>query len=142
MPLINQSLPNLVQGVSQQPPVNRFTGQAERQINAMSSVVDGLSKRPHTNYVSNLNSSSTLDNDALVHFFDRSDDEKYVITIDDNTLKVFNIDGTPCSVNGSNTGHTISSNQYFNVTNRVPREDYKALTVGDTTFIVIKKCLY
>ena len=137
MPLINQSYPNLVQGVSQQPPVNRFTGQAERQVNAMSSVVDGLSKRPHTNFVANL--STTLDNDALVHFFDRSDNEKYVITIDDNYLKVFNVDGTPCSIDGSTSGKFIGSNQYFNTTGRVPREDYKALTVGDTTFLVNKK---
>ena len=137
MPLINQSLPNLVQGVSQQPPVNRFTGQAENQVNAMSSVVDGLSKRPHTNYKGNL--GSTIDNDALVHFFDRNTDEKYVITIDDSRIKVFNLDGTACSVNGSTSGQYIATNSYFNLANRVPREDYKALTVGDTTFIANRK---
>ena len=137
MPLINQSLPNLVQGVSQQPPVNRFSGQAENQVNAMSSVVDGLSKRPHTNYKGNL--GSVIDNDALVHFFDRNDDEKYVIIIDDTRVEVFNLDGTQCSVNGYSSGQTITSNSYFNLANRVPREDYKALTVGDTTFIANKK---
>ena len=44
MPLINTSLPNLIQGVSQQPDAVRYDGQCEAQENALSSVVDGLQK--------------------------------------------------------------------------------------------------
>ncbi len=44
MPLINTSLPNLIQGVSQQPDAVRYDGQCEEQENALSSVVDGLQK--------------------------------------------------------------------------------------------------
>ena len=76
MPLINQSLPNLVQGVSQQPPVNRFEGQAEEQVNAISSVVDGLSKRPNTRHLGELLTTSISSN-AFVHFIDRSENEKF-----------------------------------------------------------------
>jgi hypothetical protein len=46
MPLINTSVPNLIQGVSQQPDASRFAGQCEEQENALSSVADGLKKRP------------------------------------------------------------------------------------------------
>ena len=51
MPLINTSLPNLIQGVSQQPDAVRYDGQCEVQENALSSVVDGLQKRPAAEFV-------------------------------------------------------------------------------------------
>ena len=48
MALISQSIPNLINGVSQQPPSLRLNTQAELQENGLSSVVTGLSKRPCT----------------------------------------------------------------------------------------------
>ena len=88
MPLITTSVPNLVQGVSQQPDNLRYPGQAEEQINALSSVVDGLNKRPHTEYVANLNTS--LQDDALVHFVDRDPLNKHAM--------IFNNDNGTTSV--------------------------------------------
>ena len=134
MPLINQSLPNLVQGVSQQPPINRFEGQAEEQVNAISSVVDGLSKRPNTRHLGELLTTSISSN-AFVHFIDRSENEKYVVIHDGSTLKAFNLDGTPCTINGASS-LTTSSVTYIN--SATPRENLKALTVGDTTFLLNK----
>ena len=46
MPLVSRTIPNLVQGVSQQPEVLRLSSQATSQINGFSSVVEGLKKRP------------------------------------------------------------------------------------------------
>ena len=46
MPLVNRTIPNLVQGVSQQPEVLRLPSQATTQENGYSSVVEGL-KRDH-----------------------------------------------------------------------------------------------
>ena len=54
MALVSRTIPNLVQGVSQQPEVLRLTSQASEQINGYSSVVEGLKKRPSTEYVSKL----------------------------------------------------------------------------------------
>ena len=54
MPLVNTSVPNLVQGVSQQPDTARYDGQCEEQENALSSVVDGLTKRPSTRHIAKL----------------------------------------------------------------------------------------
>ena len=91
MPLITTSVPNLVQGVSQQPDNLRYPGQAEEQVNAFSSVVDGLNKRPHTEHIANL--GITLEDDALVHFSERDENNKHVI--------IFNNSG------GFNTNVTI-----------------------------------
>ena len=41
MALINTSVQNLIQGVSQQPDATRFDGQCEEQVNALSSVAEG-----------------------------------------------------------------------------------------------------
>ena len=90
MPLINTSLPNLVQGVSQQPATLRFEGQCEEQINALSSVADGLKKRPNTRYLTNLISSAIADG-AFVHFINRDKNEKYVLIINNNVAQVFDI---------------------------------------------------
>ena len=60
MPLVSRTIPNLVQGVSQQPEVLRLSSQATTQLNGFSSVVEGLKKRPPTNYIAKLSSSTCL----------------------------------------------------------------------------------
>jgi hypothetical protein len=132
MALLNTSLPNLIGGVSQQPDSVRFEGQCEEQTNAISSVVDGLSKRPNTRHLAKLLSSAISAN-SFVHFVDRSDAEKYVVIHDGSTLKAFNLDGTPCTINGASS-LTTSSVAYIN--SATPKENLKALTVGDTTFVL------
>ena len=134
MPLINTSLPNLVQGVSQQPATLRFEGQCEEQINALSSVADGLKKRPNTRYLTNLLSSAIAD-EAFVHFINRDKNEKYVLIINTNVAQVFNIlNFASVTTTGSTT---YSSSDYLYVAPVTkPKDVLKALTVGDTTFIL------
>lgn len=132
MALLNTSLPNLIGGVSQQPDSVRFEGQCEEQTNAISSVVDGLSKRPNTRHIAKLLSSAISAN-SFVHFVDRSASEKYVVIHDGSTLKAFNLDGTQCTINGS-ASLTTSSVSYINTA--TPKQNLKALTVGDTTFVL------
>tara|TARA_E500000318_G_scaffold745_1_gene1037 strand:+ start:9543 stop:12527 length:2985 start_codon:yes stop_codon:yes gene_type:complete len=98
MPLINQALPNLIGGVSQQPDVTRFDGQCEEQENALSSVVDGLSKRPQTKHVAEILSTAISAN-SFIHFIDRSATERYVYIQDGQDIHLFNtITGTRCAV--------------------------------------------
>ena len=85
MPLINTSVSNLVQGVSQQPDAVRFTGQCEEQENALPSIVDGLQKRPGCQHIATLISGASLDANAKVHFIERDKDERYVVIIKNNT---------------------------------------------------------
>jgi hypothetical protein len=54
MPLLVTSVPNLAQGVSQQPDNLRYPGQCDEQINAWATVVEGLVKRPNTRWVISL----------------------------------------------------------------------------------------
>lgn len=129
MPLLTTSVPNLSQGVSQQPDNLRYPGQGESQVNAYSSVVDGLVKRPSTRYVGTLESSN-LSTDSLVHVINHDSDNRHVLVItpSSNTVKVYN----------TSDGSTIStlSNSYVNVAK--PRESLKALTIADTTYILNK----
>ena len=131
MALINTSLPNLIQGVSQQPDTLRFDGQCDEQINALSSVTDGLKKRPNARFIKQLESLPLADG-AFVHFINRDKQERYVLIINNNTLKVYNI-FTGATVDSE----TINSGDYLHIADSTkPRDIFKALTVNDNTFIL------
>lgn len=133
MALINTSLPNLIQGVSQQPDSSRFDGQCEAQENALSSVVDGLTKRPNTRHVARL-LSEAISNNSFIHFIDRDDNEKYVLIHGGTKLRAWNIlTGVEATINGSTGGYTVSST-YLDVT--TPSQQLKALTISDSTFLL------
>lgn len=81
MPLINTSVSNLIQGVSQQPDAIRFAGQCEEQENALPSIVDGLQKRPGCQHIVTLLNAASLDANSKIHFIERDQDERYVVII-------------------------------------------------------------
>lgn len=54
MGLVSKSIPNLINGISQQPPALRLDSQGEVQENGLSDVVDGLKKRPPTKFLKKL----------------------------------------------------------------------------------------
>jgi len=135
MPLINTSVPNLIQGVSQQPDATRFDGQCEEQENALSSVAEGLKKRPNTRHIARL-LETAIDEDSFVHFINRDDNEKYVVIHTGSGMEAWNIvNGVKCSMNGSTSPLTPPT--YLQTS--TPRESLKALTVADNTFIVNKE---
>jgi len=137
MALINTSVPNLIQGVSQQPDAARYDGQCEEQENALSSVAEGLKKRPNTRHIARL-LTEAIDSDSFVHFIDRSEDEKYVIIqttapSGQNNLRAFNVNtGNQCTINGSAT-HLLANSDYL--TSSSPELTTQALTIADTTFL-------
>lgn len=131
MPLINTSVPNLIQGVSQQPDSTRFIGQCEEQENALSSVADGLKKRPNTRHIAQL-MNTALDEDNFIHFIDRSPSERYVLIHNGTSLEAWNIEtGVQATINGS-TSYTPPSGSYLDT----DPELLKGLTVADTTFVL------
>ena len=137
MALINTSVPNLIQGVSQQPDATRFDGQCEEQENALSSVAEGLKKRPNTRHVARLLQTAIAE-DSFVHFINRSDSEKYVVIHDGTKLQAWNIlTGNEASIDGSTGGYTPQTGSYLDVSSA--REDVKALTVADNTFLLNTK---
>ena len=138
MALINTSTPNLSQGVSQQPDNLRFPGQHEVQENALSSVVDGLRKRPFTEFVGELGTDTAIDPDSFVYLINRDADNRHLLVIEPDTAPVIydTADGSSINLYDAPTGTTTSYPTYTNTLN--PRRDLQALTVADTTFILNK----
>lgn len=134
MSLLNIAIPNLLNGVSQQPASLRFPTQCEAQENGYSSVVDGLGKRPPTEHVAKLISGAA--GNVKVHTIDRGDGtERYVVLISDSSIRVFDMNtgaektvATPDGVSYLDIGATDS-----------PHQAFKAVSVADYTFIANTK---
>lgn len=140
MALINASIPNLINGVSQQPPSLRLKTQGELQENAISSVVSGLSKRPCTEHIASLGTLANSDN-AFIHTIRRDQNEFYTLVITSDgtncTLRIFDKNGVAKDVNGTTSGFSTTSFAYLNgVTN--PAQQIAATTVADYTFLLNK----
>jgi len=129
MPLISRTIPNLVQGISQQPEILRLNSQATSQVNGFSSVVEGLKKRPPTNYIAKLTGSSLAN--AYVHTINRDVNERYIVTVTNGAIAVYNIAGTAKTVvMQTNAANYLSSSD--------PKSDFVAVTVADYTYILNK----
>lgn len=144
MPLI-ETVPNLVNGVSQQAEDLRFSSQASEQTNFMSEVVEGLVKRPPLEHIGKLNSAGTVNSYNFVHFINLSDTERFVLIAREDdaqqpVLEVFDLDGNAISVVNSQ-GNPVSAADlaYLASATHTMRDDLKALTVADYTFLLNKK---
>ena len=150
MPLVVTSVPNLAQGVSQQPDNLRYPGQCDEQVNAWATVVEGLVKRPNTRWVKEFNNSNVEDvnkstptppgnpSNLFTHFVKRDESNKYCVQVSlgggTPSLGVINL-RTGASIPVATTS---SAQSYLNgITN--PLADLRALTVADYTFLVNKK---
>ena len=130
MALVSRTIPNLVQGISQQPEVLRLSSQATVQENGFSSVVEGLKKRPPTNHLAKL--SSLTPNNAYMHTINRDTTERYLIQITSGAIKVYTTAGVEKTV----VMQTSASNY---LTSTDPKGDFVAMTVADFTFILNKQ---
>jgi hypothetical protein len=141
MPLLVNSVPNLAQGVSQQPDNLRFPGQCDEQINAWATVVEGLVKRPPTTYTKKITTDSTDSDKLFTHFVKRSEQNQYCVNVSLGGVGVINVgDGTNVSV-----AVTSIANSYLSLGGQAslggvanPLADLRALTVADYTFLVNK----
>lgn len=127
MSLISNTIPNLVNGVSQQPYTLRLVSQCDEQINGFSSVVEGLRKRPGTTHIAKLPGVS---GEAHFHTINRDSSERYVVVIQEGDLRVFDLEGNEKTVNFPD------GKAYLTVTSP---EDLRSLTVADYTFILNTK---
>src|SRR5688572_15297718 len=94
---VSGSIPNLINGVSRQPATVRLPTQLEAQINAFSTPVRGLQKRPPSFHVKKL--AGTFSGDIFTHQINRDEDERYHVFLQDRECKVFDIDGVAKTVN-------------------------------------------
>ncbi|CUA91006.1 hypothetical protein Ga0061061_11746 [Chelatococcus sambhunathii] len=124
MAVISGSVPNLINGVSQQPFALRLASQAEAQVNGYSSVVEGLTKRPPTKHVARI--MGALPAASFVHIINRDVTERYVVVAVDGDLKVFDLAGNEKVVNfPAGKGYLSSA-----------RCNFSAVTVADYTFFL------
>ena len=166
MALVSKSIPNLINGVSQQPAALRLESQGEVQENGFSDVVDGLKKRPPTKFLkqlkcisssssgsnsTNLNARSDYVNlsgleTAFFHTYKRSDDEQYhVIITSVKKVHVYDIDGNLRYQSGhgswlANGDWIVNNSDHTSATAYLPTtpSDITSTSVADATFIVNK----
>tara|TARA_E500000305_G_scaffold47729_1_gene37284 strand:- start:16355 stop:18790 length:2436 start_codon:yes stop_codon:yes gene_type:complete len=130
MPLVSTSIPNLINGVSQQPAALRLASQAESVVNCMSSAVEGLKKRPPMNNIARLFTGSAGSTRPFIHVVDRDGTVQYLVIITDGDLKVFDLDGTAKTITFPD-GKT-----YLDVANSAdPSSQFRVASVADYTFI-------
>ena len=129
MPLISSSIPNLINGVSQQPAALRLASQAEEVINCMPSPVEGLKKRPPMQHIKKMFAGSAGSGRPFTHIVDRDGTIRYLIFIQDNAIKVFDLDGNIQNVSSPD------GTSYLNITGE-PSSTFRVASIADFTFIV------
>lgn len=136
MALVSTSIPNLINGVSQQPPSVRLVTQSEAQENGLSSVSEGLKKRPPTEhkdfFITGLSAQKETDMaNAFFHPIRNSDNSLHFLMIEkDGTMTITDSTGTVQSITNNGSGYLSG------LTN--PRQQLTATTVADYTFLVNK----
>ena len=132
MPLISSSIPNLINGVSQQPAALRLASQCEQMVNCMPSPVEGLKKRPPAQHLAKLFSGSAGANRPFTTIVDRDGTIQYLVLILDNDIKVFGLDGSVKTV------AKPDGTSYLNITGE-PSAVFRVASVADYTFIVSRE---
>lgn len=126
---VDGSLNNLVQGVSQQAPRDRLPGQCTTQVNCVADPVRGLSRRPPSEFISEL-ASAVHDDNALVHTYDRGDGEKYIMLFTDGKVQVYDLLGQAKTVGGSAQTYLDTADAANNLS---------VHTIGDFTMVANKE---
>ena len=126
---INDHIPNLVGGITQQPPETRIKTAVDEMVNAYPSAIQGLSKRRGAQFVASL-SSAALGSTSFHHTIDRDEFEKYIVIVNsDGTVEVYDtVTGVSQTVEVDNrcAGYLASSD---------PSTNIRAVTAGDFTFL-------
>lgn len=131
MPLQSGYIPNFVGGVSQQPDASRYTTQVSSATNYMPSIVEGLRRRPPTQFGKRLLSyfatvpDTAIGDAPLVHFLG----DEHVAIAESGKLRVFDF------VAGVEKTVSASADALAYITAASPRSDLGALTVADYTFL-------
>lgn len=139
--LIDQTIHNLINGVSQQPSLLRLPSQCEEMLNALPTAAGGLKKRPGTLQIAQLEGDNELSpflngSAFAAHIIDRAPDEKYIVVIRPNDrLRVYNLlTGAACVVQDSALLNNGAAGKYTR--DEVPFLNFRFQTIADSTFVV------
>ncbi len=125
--VVSQSIPNFLNGMSQQTPTQRGINQGEDQVNLQNGLVDGLSKRPPLDYVATVDSSNIYSNKTKFWQIQRDANNQYIVALYNGGIKVFDLAGNEKTV-------TIASGSSY-LTSTNPRENFKLVNIADYTFL-------
>ena len=125
---VNQTIPSLINGVSQQAPELRHDTTVDEMINCSLSFTEGTRRR---NPLVETAIDNTISNHPFIHTYERGDGtEAYIIVITSGVWKTYNMLGI---LQDSGTDGYLSLPSGIKAS-----ESFSAVTVGDTTFIVNK----
>ena len=133
---ITQTVPNLTQGISQQPDEYMIPGQVRDMVNALPDVSQGLQKRPAGKFVGSLSdfspSSKNCTSDGRWFHYYRDDTEQYIGQVaKDGTVRMYDcLTGNNVTVVDATSGS--GSGKYLYHTGD---EDIQTLTLNDFTYI-------
>ena len=149
MALVSKKIPNFLNGVSQQPANIRLDTQGQVQENGLSNTVDGLQKRPPTEYLAELKhgDNSALGTDLFIHTYVRSSAEQYTIVIDMTgvTANATNSSGTLPKISIYDQDGTRQTNSGFGGQRYLAKTDtgvaptaadLRAVSIADQTYIL------
>jgi len=128
--VVSQSIPNFLNGISQQTPTQRGINQGEEQVNLQNNIVDGLSKRPSFDYIATLDATNVFPNTTKFWSIQRDKENQYMVAFYNGGVKVWDLDGNSLPV-------TIASGASY-LTSSNPKSDFKLVNIADYTFIANK----
>jgi len=128
--VVSQSIPNFLNGISQQTPTQRGINQGEEQVNLQNNIVDGLSKRPSFDYIATLDATNVFPNTTKFWSIQRDKENQYMVAFYNGGVKVWDLDGNSLPV-------TIASGSSY-LTSSNPKSDFKLVNIADYTFIANK----
>lgn len=129
MPLIKGAAPSLIGGVSQQDSSVRLPSQIEAALNCDLSPALGACKRPPTTFVNQL--GWDIPDNAFFHSIERDSQERYLVVIYGDRVRVFN------HITGKE--HVVVTNEASRAYLRASFDPYismRAATIEDMTFLV------
>jgi hypothetical protein len=135
MSLLTRSIPQLTGGVSQQDPSQRLENQLEHQVNCVSSLTEGLTKRPNSELVSNFLINEQDWSYSHVHQIFRDNNEQYTVFVIDGNIKVFD------SRTGLDYPITAPNNarSYLDIeSGDIASKPFTVITSADTSYVLNK----
>ncbi|WP_422048062.1 hypothetical protein [Shimia sp.] len=130
MPSVSGTIPNVIGGLSQQPPAVRLENTAGELKNAIASVVSGLRKRPPMRFIGNL--SSDLSTSSSLFFFERPNKPLKIVSVTSKgEIKVSSEDGSTETVVNPKSPYLGSGMD----------EDLHYFSFGDTLFVANRKVI-
>ena len=133
---VTQTIPNLTQGISQQPDEYKVPGQVSDMVNALPDVTQGLQKRPAGKFVASLNdgTNNAFTTGKWFHYY-RDENEQYIGQVirrtghaDDGKVRMWH-----CLTGVEQTVvNAIGNNSYLKHTGD---EDIQTLTLNDYTYL-------